>query len=401
MTLNHLSDDELMASLHGLCVDARRLDARVVVHLVEVEERRLHLRAACSSLFDFCVRRLRMSEGAAFRRIAAARLVRRFPSLLGHLESGAVHLSTLVMLREHLTESNVEELVAATSGKTKREVEELLARRAPRADVPATIRKLPSPSAPAASPGALFDNAGEAGHANEAASSVAPRSPARIEPLSESRYKLQLTVSGELREKLERARDLMRHRNPSGDLAVVVEQALDALVEKLERERLAKTVRPRRTVRAAAKGRIRAEVRREVFARDGEQCTYVDEQGRRCSSRAFLELDHVEPRARGGPDDAGNLRVACRAHNQLHAEDVLGRECVVRGIHFRQRKSALDAAARGLARLGFREQEARRAIGVVAGRHEEPPPIADILREALALLTHGAPAQEGGRPCAP
>ena len=302
MTLNHLSDDELMASLHGLCVDARRLDARVVVHLVEVEERRLHLRAACSSLFDFCVRRLRMSEGAAFRRIAAARLVRRFPSLLGHLESGAVHLSTLVMLREHLTESNVEELVAATSGKTKREVEELLARRAPRADVPATIRKLPSPSAPAASPGALFDNAGEAGHANEAASSVAPRSPARIEPLSESRYKLQLTVSGELREKLERARDLMRHRNPSGDLAVVVEQALDALVEKLERERLAKTVRPRRTVRAAAKGRIRAEVRREVL-RARRRAVHV--RRRAGASVLFARVPRAGPRRAASPRRSG------------------------------------------------------------------------------------------------
>jgi hypothetical protein len=220
-------------------------------HLVEVEDRRLHLKAACSSLFEFCLRRLHMSEGAAFRRINAARLVRRFPSLLGHIESGAVHLSTLVLLRDHFAESNVDEVVAATSGKTKREVEELLARRAPRRDVPSKIRKLPGTlgeRAGAASPGALF------GAAAAATSSAAPGVRARIEPLSECRYRVQLTVSAEVREKLERAKDLMRHRNPSGDLSVVVERALDALVAKLEKERLAKTSRPRRAARGMEQG---------------------------------------------------------------------------------------------------------------------------------------------------
>jgi hypothetical protein len=365
MALTHLSDDELVTSLHGLCLDVRRLDARVVVHLVEVEDRRLYLKAACSSLFDFCVRRLQMSEGAAFRRINAARLVRRLPALLAHLESGVVHLSTLVLLRDHLTESNVDELAVATARKPKREVEELVARLAPRPDVPSKIRKLPACAK-------------------------------RIEPLSESRYKVQLTASAELRAKLERATDLMRHRNPSGDLAVVVEQALDALLEKLEKERLAKTSRPRRTAaRVTKKGYVAAAVRRDVFARHGEQCAFVDAQGRRCESRAFLELDHVDSRALGGSDAAENLRILCRGHNQLHAEEVFGREHVARMIHFRQRKSdaprpapdPLDAATRGLVRLGFREREARRALGIVSGRYAEAPPLPEVLREALSVLT--------------
>jgi hypothetical protein len=349
MTLTHLSDDQLVTSLDALCVDARRLDARLIAHLVEVEDRRLHLQAACSSMFDFCVRRLHMSEGAAFRRINAARLVRRFPALLAHVERGEVHLSTLVLLRDHLTESNLDDLVLATARKTKREVEELLAQRAPRPDVPTTIRRLPAAkggSAPAALPPASLH------HAVAPASIVTPRPAARIEPLSESRHKVQLTVSTELRAKLERARDLMRHRNPSGDLAVVVEQALDALLDKLEKERLAKTNSPRRaSIRTTKKGRVTAAVRREVFARDGGQCTFLDRQGHRCPSRAFLELDHVESRALGGDDDVDNLRVRCRAHNQLHAEEVFGREHVARMIHFRQRKS--DVPGDGLSQSAF------------------------------------------------
>ena len=168
----------------------------------------------------------------------------------------------------------------------------------------------------------------------------------RIEPLSPGRYKVQLTASAELREKIERATALMRHRNPSGDLAVVVERAMDLLIAELEKERLGKTRRPPKDAdeeqpthgRKTRPGYVPRAVRRQVFERDGEQCTFVDEHGRRCPARAFLELDHIVPRALGGTDDADNLRVACRMHNQREAERAFGRAYVEERIRFRQRK---------------------------------------------------------------
>jgi hypothetical protein len=197
-----------------------------------------------------------------------------------------------------------------------------------------------------------------------------PPARARIEPLADARYKLQLTASAALRDKLERARDLMRHRNPAGDLAVVVERALDALLAQLEKERLGKAARPRSTAqpgasarpgataqpqptpqaRATRAGRVARAVRRAVFERDGERCTFTDATGARCPSRTLLELDHVESRALGGSDEASNLRVRCRAHNALHAEEVFGRAHVAAHIHLRQRKrhgeTPVPAAAR-------------------------------------------------------
>jgi hypothetical protein len=160
-------------------------------------------------------------------------------------------------------------------------------------------------------------------------------------PLAATRYKLQLTVGSELRDKLERARTLMSHRNASGALEQVVEAAVDALLAKLEKERLGKAARPRQQVRprAAQPGRISRAARREVFERDGEQCTFVGDGGQRCAARAFLEPDHVDARGLGGPDDAGNLRVLCRAHNRLHAEEDFGAAHVADRIRLRQRKS--------------------------------------------------------------
>lgn len=71
-------------------------------------------------------------------------------------------------------------------------------------------------------------------------------------------------------------------------------------------------------------------VRRQVWTRDGGCCTFVAVDGTRCGSRARLELDHVHPRALGGPDTVDNLRLRCRAHNLLYAEQVFGVEHMAR-----------------------------------------------------------------------
>lgn len=65
---------------------------------------------------------------------------------------------------------------------------------------------------------------------------------------------------------------------------------------------------------------------REVYERDGGQCTFVSSNGRRCAARGFLELHHHEtPYARGGAATAANLRTVCRAHNGLFADRDFGR----------------------------------------------------------------------------
>ncbi len=316
-----LTNDELIARLRAICARSRKTDVTLIVHLIEVESRSLHLAVACSSLYDFCTRRLGMSGSASQRRIIAARLAKQFPSLLRHLASGKVHLSHVCALRDVLTASNVEELVEAVSNKTMAEVDAILAARFPRPDVPDALVDLP-PSGPGMS--------GSAARLE------------RLKPLSERRCLLQVSISTELRAKLERARELMRHRNPSGSLETILDAALDVLIEKVEKERLGKVAKPRlerdRPGPTKTTGRIARATRREVFARAGGQCSFVDGQDRRCPSRSFLELDHVQSRALGGSDEASNLRLLCRAHNRLHAEQVFGKRHVAAQIDNRQRQ---------------------------------------------------------------
>jgi len=470
MTLAHLSDGELVTQVETLSAEGHRLTARLLVHLIEVEDRRLELKSAYASMTDFCRRHLRMSEGAAFRRTTGARLVRTFPQLLERIERGELSLSVLVLLRHHLTTETVDALVAEVAGKSERQVELLLARRAPRPDVPDCIEllaapgsqaELPTSTAGAATTADAAAAAGDGGHATGAeASESGDGASARprlrgVEPLSADRYRVQLTASASLCEKLERACDLMRHRNPTGTLAPVIERALDVLLEKLEKECFG-TLSPSRkgatkeaaetTARSAAAcekkgekeeeeegkaakqqkaakqekvegeeeqadapshvplrapGRVSRSTRREVFTRDGRRCTFVSADGRRCEARCLLQLDHADSLALDGGDEPENLRVRCWAHNQLHAEEIFGKEHVASCIDLRRRKlrrvmpaapasSPFDdvaaQATRGLIRLVFGKSESEKAIALVTSRSPGLA-IESLLREAIALLT--------------
>ena len=62
-------------------------------------------------------------------------------------------------------------------------------------------------------------------------------------------------------------------------------------------------------------------LRREVLARDGRRCTWIErEDGSRCSESGApsnpLEVDHITPRWRGGTDEVDNLRTLCQWHHK-------------------------------------------------------------------------------------
>src|SRR5579859_4072972 len=214
MKLVDLSDVQLLEGLTSLVGQGRAVLARLLAHLVEVEERRLHLEAACPSMLQFCVQRLGMSEDEACRRIHAARLAHRFPDLLVRIERGELTLSTVGLLRDALTESSYAELVEAAAGKTKAEVHALLAKRSPLPDVPGTITTIPT-QAPIPVVGATAAPAPAVSGGSAEGGSEGRGGP-QLVPLSETRHRVQFTASDALRGKLERARDLMRHANADG-----------------------------------------------------------------------------------------------------------------------------------------------------------------------------------------
>jgi hypothetical protein len=339
----HLSDRALLAEVVRLAGSVRETTAALVAHLAELYGRRLHEREGFSSLFTYCTDVLHLSDSEAYDRMKAAKIVRRYPMVLGLLESGRLNLTSVRLLAPYLTRHNHRELLDEACGKRKRGVMELLARRFPKEDVPSSVRKLPTAcaktiDAPVAtihstpqvpSVGAIEDRnrlatQGSADAANAGGATVpsmpCPPHPVPV-PLSPDRYQVTFTASAATREKLELAQDLLRHAIPDGDPAQVFARALDVLVEELVRQKFAVTERPR-TRRGEPDDRTRhipSEVKRAVYVRDCGRCAFVSPSGRQCGARGLVEFHHVRPYAAGGRPTVDNIELRCRAHNAYEA----------------------------------------------------------------------------------
>ncbi len=77
-----LSDQALLTQVQDLAHREREATVALIVHLAELDRRRLYLAEGYSSLFKYCTEVLHLSEHATYNRIEAARAVRRFPVLL-------------------------------------------------------------------------------------------------------------------------------------------------------------------------------------------------------------------------------------------------------------------------------------------------------------------------------
>jgi hypothetical protein len=280
---------------------------------------------------------LRLSEDATCNRIQAARACRDFPVILEALASGAMSLTSVRILRPHLTPENHEAVLARARGRSRREIEALVAELAPRPDVPSSVRKLPTAMpAPTLMPAvtlpathveaATFASPEPAPPVGSLSAPPTTRRPI-IETTSPERYRVQFTIGKESHDKLRRVQALLRREIPDGDPGAIFERALTLLLEKIEKTKLGGTAQPRpRPIRPGADRQrdIPSHVQRAVSQRNGGQCAFVSKGGHRCTERTFLEFHHILPYALGGLATVENISLRCRRHNQYEADLIFG-----------------------------------------------------------------------------
>ena len=335
---SRLTDVALLREFADHVAKERGATAVVLADIAEIAARKLYRQAGYPSMFEFLVREMKYSEAAAYKRLRAAVAARRFPEILKAIEGGRLHLSGVVLLVPLLSEDTADELLAMAAHKTKSQIEQALAQRFPKPDVPTRIRALPSPQAPLVEPPGQFVQESSCqlapgpiqaldSHVWQQPDPPTPR--ARVTPIAPQRFAMQVTIREETRELLQQAQDLLSHEITHGDVAEVLHRALATYVEKLQKRKFAATAtpRPRRRQRNAPSARhVPSDVKRKVWTRDEGRCTFVGELGTRCPATSSLEFDHVIEVARGGRATLNGIRLRCRGHNQYTAECTFGRE---------------------------------------------------------------------------
>ena len=297
-------------------------------------------------MYEHCRAHLRLSEDAAYNRVATARGVRRFPVILDHLAGGWVNVTTVKVLAPVLTAENHLALLAEARHRRKSEVEIIVARVAPRPEVPGKMRKLPArppllPQAPApeASPGASRETeperteaeTGSGANGSTAETAPKPAPPVRpsayrppVKPVAPARFRLDVTVGQEAHDALRFLQDMLAREIPGGDISKVVEHCVLATAAEVRRKTMAAAGKPRAPRPSKDGSRaISAHVRRAVWKRDAERCTFVGRHGQ-CTQTRYLELHHIHPHALDGPATVENITLRCRAHNVYESEQVFG-----------------------------------------------------------------------------
>ena len=287
MHLQKLSDSDLLLSVRRAAAHERDATLQVLLHLHEVERRRLFLERGYSSLFEFCIQELGYCAGSAQIRIESMRLLRDIPleadrsRVMEKLDSGALKLTQLSAVQKH------SRTVKAQGGKV--EIAEKVA----------LLEKLEE-------------------RCTRETEKIVMETLGVFRPEG---VELKVHLDSESFALLEELKALTSHSNPQGDASAAIKQSLKLAVEALRRKRGLNSASTSCGEVNPHQASVPVFTQREVWKSAEGRCTYVDERtGRRCASRHFLQIDHIRERFKGGGHEPANLRLLCHAHHQWRHE---------------------------------------------------------------------------------
>ena len=275
-----MTNREIGKSL-GEAISQERLKTNEVLKFINLGlKQRAYLEHGFSSMHDWLTKGFGYSNGSAYRRIQAARMLRAVPEISENLEQGLVNLTTLcraqVLLNAH--EKNSGEKIELNQ---KSKIVELIKNKSETEAERTLLAALPG-----------------------ASSTVNQDRRKNIDAVT-IRHSINLSLDAS--QDLDRAKELLSHKFHDGKDADIVTYALQELLKKIDPLRRRSQNPAPRTHRIA--------------------CTYQDPiTGKVCGSRYQLQWDHIVPKALGGSNDSTNFRRLCRAHNMFAAEQLLGKE---------------------------------------------------------------------------
>ena len=336
--------------------------------------------------------RLGLSEGAVALRIQVANVCRRFPAVLDSLAQNRMTLTVAGRLAPHLTDDNFQKLLADCEGMNRQQITEYVVQLKPKSEVSSGIRKAPDRGLPgcgeSANTGtsntepantAELNTAGESllAPAGSSAGSVAStstpsarslgakgvdlgrRRSVGIEPARPDVFNFRFSADRSFKQKIERLAEVLGVHDCAGNLASVLESAIDLALDKKDPQKKFERRQEREEKKASraeseldGKGEPRpdkispstgssqrprpsndrsryvsSEVRERILEDAGYQCEFVGPRGR-CKQRTGLQVDHIHPFKKNGPTDEANLRCLCQAHNLWSAEQAYGEEFI-------------------------------------------------------------------------
>lgn len=265
MNLKHLTDKQLIKDTKQLAQEDRNITAKLLHHIKEIDCRKLYSDLGYSSLFTYVVQELGFSEGAAGRRINAAKLLNSLPEIEKKIVNGDLTLSNVSKAAEKFKQEGItnpqfqKDVLSTIENTSTRTCEKTLSEIVGPSKLPLEVRM----------------------------------------PIFHT-----ILMTDENHRMFQKIRDLLSHKKLSKDM--IWEKILGVALEKIE-EDMFKT-KTKSTSNFSNSRYIPTALKKEVYLRD-KSC-------RKCGSTYALQFDHITPYALGGKTEIKNLRLLCRNCNQ-------------------------------------------------------------------------------------
>lgn len=302
MELSKIPTQELLYRMDKLVRTERKITHLILCHINEVECRRLYAELGYDSMFKYLTGHCGYGEDSAYRRLQAARLLKKTPEIAEKLEDGSLNLTQLTQVQKCLKQ----ECKAGNDIETKQTLQ--------------ILEQIQNKSS--------FET--------KKVLAVEFNQPIQVhevvKPQRDDSVRLELTFTAEQMKELSEAKDFLSHILPDGSLAEVIVYLAKAYNKKIKGKALQKQETPVQKVTEKTMGTtpsfmtqrkrspIKITERRGLLHTANYCCEYVHrETNKRCESTYQLQIDHKIPIAHGGTNARGNLRVLCRTHNLLAA----------------------------------------------------------------------------------
>ena len=301
MNLKHLTNSELHLQTVAKAEHERMSTIEVLWHLRENERRMLYAEMGNRDLKEYCVKELKYSEGSAWRRISAMRLLKDVPEIEEKIQTGDLNLTQMVMAQSHFrevksTQTEKREVLLSLENQTVKSTGRILAELKPE-----DMQVKP----------------------------VESEKPKRGQKLE-----VTFVLDEEMQKDLQEIEILLGKPHSKLELfKLMTKQTLADLKKKqMKGHRDAANAGKWDGSRIHGNSRyVSAGTRRQVEIRDQSRCQYRDPKyGKQCEARFHMQIEHKVPFAKGGGHDLNNLQLLCGNHNRLRAIQQFGFQKIAR-----------------------------------------------------------------------
>ena len=293
MNFINLNNPDLVSRTKSLVAEERNLTTELIQYLREIEKRKIHLSYGYSSLHEFCVKHLGYSDGGAYRRISAMRLIKEIPEVEAKIKNGSLSLTNASMAHNFfkhekkqnnvISDSKKIELIQKLENQSTRQTEKIL------------VALSPNPI---------------------------PKEKVRILTVTKTEIKIILDEKTKL--KLEKIKQLLSNTLEDQTYGELLDKMSDIVLEKIEPKQVNRASAPKLDLESHTRY-IPKQIKQEIKIRDENRCQFISPiTGKRCEERKYLEFDHVKPFSQGGATSINNLRLTCSSHNKFEAIQKLG-----------------------------------------------------------------------------